>query len=278
MRFELHCHSHYSEGTKIVLEAPQSPRELIRTAKKKGLDGLALTDHDTTKGWKQASEEAKKLKMVFIPAVEISTKSGHVLGLGLNSTIKKGISLDETLDKIKEQGAVSVAAHPFDIRGMGIRTEIRKTDAVEVFNAFSFDKVSNRLTEKHAKRLGLSMTVGSDAHSLGMLGSAVNIINARSLDGILKKIKKGDVLLEKKYVSAEEAIDWSRDRMTKSYLQILNYIEKNYKEPKAWASRHLLNNYVFSTVDNSYWAWRCLAKLGFGASGLYGRAKLWKYY
>jgi len=68
MKIDLHCHSYYSD------DGISSPEKLIKMALKKGLDGIALTDHDTTKGWKEAAEVAKKLNAVLIWGEEIKIK------------------------------------------------------------------------------------------------------------------------------------------------------------------------------------------------------------
>ncbi|MBU0898819.1 MAG: PHP domain-containing protein [Nanoarchaeota archaeon] len=278
MKFELHCHSHYSRGSKIPVEAPQSPKEIMQRAKKIGLDGLALTDHRTNKGWKEAREEAKKQKIIFIPAIEIDTLSGHLIGLGLNDSVKNYMSLDDTLDVIHGQGAISVAPHPFDLKGEGIRNEIKKTDAVEVFNSLSLDKFSNKLAERNAEKIKKPTVVGSDAHSLEMLGSAINIMNAGDVDSVLKEIKRGNVKFEKNYVSQQIIINWGKMRMTESYDDIIKYIDKNYSWPKSWISCHMLNKFVLSGKSNDYWMWRYLARFSFGCSGIYSRIKLAKYY
>lgn len=74
---DLHLHSHHSDGT-------QSPAEVVRQAHAHGVRTLALTDHDRTSGWHEASAEAARLGMTFIPGMELSAKhewrSVHVLG------------------------------------------------------------------------------------------------------------------------------------------------------------------------------------------------------
>ncbi len=76
-RFDLHCHTTYSDGT-------LSPDQLIALAREKGLSGLSITDHDTF----QAYFEVKDCGFPVIPGVEISAefeqKSVHVLGYAFN--------------------------------------------------------------------------------------------------------------------------------------------------------------------------------------------------
>lgn len=79
---DLHTHSNASDGT-------YSPKELVDHASEKGLSVLALTDHDTVDGLKEASEEAAKVGITFVPGIEINiewpTGEFHLLGLGLKS-------------------------------------------------------------------------------------------------------------------------------------------------------------------------------------------------
>src|SRR4051812_1634435 len=67
---DLHTHSTASDGT-------FSPTQLIRAAKDAGLAGIALTDHDTGNGLKEAAAEAARLEIRFVPGIEISADFPH---------------------------------------------------------------------------------------------------------------------------------------------------------------------------------------------------------
>lgn len=77
MRIDLHTHSNQSDGT-------QTPVELMRAAADTGLDVVALTDHDTTRGWGQAARAVRDTGVTFVPGIEISCASDgisvHLLG------------------------------------------------------------------------------------------------------------------------------------------------------------------------------------------------------
>lgn len=80
--YDYHIHSVYSDGS-------DTPKEIIQKAKKRGLDTLALTDHDTIDGLKEASAEAIRLNINFINGIELSTHYDdhrliHILGLGID--------------------------------------------------------------------------------------------------------------------------------------------------------------------------------------------------
>ena len=68
MRIDLHTHSNVSDGT-------ESPAALVDAAKLAGLDLLALTDHDSTGGWAEASARAKQIGIGLVPGMEISCRT-----------------------------------------------------------------------------------------------------------------------------------------------------------------------------------------------------------
>jgi len=271
--FELHCHSRFSKGKKITLEGTAPPRQIVQRAKEIGLAGIALTDHDSVGGWKEARVEARKQGLLFVPGIEVSSRDGHIIGLGVSEAIKPGLCLGETLDRIRAQGGLAVAPHPFDVRGKGVKEGMVKADAIEVFDALSIDRVSNWVCIRKAKSLGKPWVVGSDAHSLDMIGRAVNIIEADSLDGVLKAIKKGQVGFRVGYHSLGVILAWTRERFVRSQEDVLEYIAENYPVPKAWLSRKLLNRFV--RTDSK--VWYCLGLIGLCTSIVYSRLKALTY-
>ncbi|MBN1411973.1 MAG: PHP domain-containing protein [Spirochaetales bacterium] len=91
---DLHTHSTQSDGT-------NTPKELIRLAVKQKLKAIALTDHDTIAGLKEAAREAKKLNIIFIPGIEMELEypdgEFHMLGLGITKPDK----LKTWIEKLK---------------------------------------------------------------------------------------------------------------------------------------------------------------------------------
>jgi predicted metal-dependent phosphoesterase TrpH len=278
MRFELHCHSHYSKGRKIPWEAFMSPRQIIKTARDRGVFGVAITDHDSSKSWKEGRRAARDYGTLFIPGIEISTLSGHLIGLGLNEHVPEKMGLEETIDLIRGQGGIVVAPHPFDLKGEGIVKKIGQADAVEVFNSLNLDRISNRLAFAKAEEIGKPMVVGSDSHTSDMLCSSVNEMNAYTLDEALGEIKAGRVDFETSYVPLSVAIDWSRERFSRSYMDVLRYINRKYSPPRAWIAKGLLRRFVFS--KNRAWdqGWRMLGQFGIGCSMIYGSIKYVVHY
>jgi predicted metal-dependent phosphoesterase TrpH len=271
MRIELHCHSHYSKGKKISTEGIDSPAELVKAAKKLGLGGIALTDHSTNRGWKESEEWAKRLGLVFIPAIEVSSLSGHVIGLGLNDYVKSGLSLEDTLDRIHEQAGLAVAAHPFDVRRLGIRECSAKADVIETFNSMNVDRLSNLAAKKFARKSGRPVVSGSDSHTKEMLGQCINFIDAHDSDSALKEIRKGRVSFQASYIPLEKLLPWVKRRFSLSYPEVMAYIEKNYWQPKGWISERLAHKFV-NDRNERIWYW--VGELGLAGSRGYGLARM----
>lgn len=165
MKIDLHCHSYYSN------DAVSSPEKLLESALKKGLDGIALTDHDTIVGWKAATTAAKKMGALLIFGEEIKTKRngktiGDILGLFLKKEIKSREPF-EVIKEIKTQGGIVIIPHPFHFPE-NFRDNLEKyaelIDGVEVFNARMPFYFPNKKALKFAEKYNLAMTASSDAH------------------------------------------------------------------------------------------------------------------
>jgi len=185
LKIDLHVHTHYSYDSLIT------PEELIFYAKKRGLDGVAVTDHDRLDG---ALKIAKETDFLIIAGIEISSLNGHVIGLNLQEPIPQKLSVDETVDKIHELGGIAVACHPVTpFKGSLGRHINSKFDAVEVINSSAIPfNYSVRHSQKIASRLGIPRVAGSDAHYGPEIGCAYTIMDAElEVDEIVKAISKG---------------------------------------------------------------------------------------
>ena len=275
MKLELHCHSTHSVGTKIVWEGLNTPTEIVETAKRKGLDGIAITDHNSVRAWKEAERAAKREGILFIRGSEITSKKGHIIGLGINEFIERDLTVSETIERIHEQGGIAIAPHPFDIKGEGIREEYKRADAVEIFNALNVDKLANSFTQRRTRDVDIGKVGGSDAHSIDMIGYAVNHIDAYDTDSVLKQIEKGNVQIEKNYIPVRLITDWGKIRMQRSYNYIRNYINEHYWGPKGWLAAHLLEKYVNSERTKF---WNAVGITSIAISKVYGSFKILSYY
>lgn len=273
MRFELHCHSCHSKGAKIPCEGIPSPEEIIRQAKAIGLDGVAITDHRTTKAWPAVSKEAKKQGLVFIPGVELQTQEGHLIALGITEPVDNFLTAEETVEKIHGACGIAIAPHPFDIRGEGLKKLVFLADAVEVFNSLNIDRVSNRFTASLFRKSDVGVVVGSDSHTLATLGLCVNIMDAHDVPSLLKCIKKRQVRFETRYTPMDEIIAWARYRLENSREDVYEYIDAHYAQPKRWLYSKMLKKFL--ATSNA--PWRALAEMSLGAVRGYGFVKVLSY-
>ena len=163
MILDLHIHSKYSFDS--LLE----PRKIIKVAKKKGLDGVAITDHNTIKGGLEAKKISRGQDFLVIVGSEISTEVGDITGLFLSEEIKSRNSM-EVIEEIKEQGGLVVLPHP--CRGHKPSEKIvKKVDAIEGFNART-SKENNIEAVKLAEKYNKPIVAGSDAHFASEIGFA----------------------------------------------------------------------------------------------------------
>ena len=169
-----------------------TPRQLIAYSKKRGLDGVAVTDHDTVQG---ALKLVNNKEILIVPGMEVSTSQGHVLALNIRESIPSNLGLLETIEKVHSLGGVAVAAHPSVLlKGLSMRVfKGLRFDGVEVVNAASFPfSVSTYLNRRVAVNLNLPQTGGSDAHTAVEIGFGYTLINTDpDVDEVAEAIRKG---------------------------------------------------------------------------------------
>ena len=118
--------------------------------KRKKIDLLCVTDHNTIKG----ALEAEKLEAeMVIVGEEITTEQGEILGMFLNEEISRGKSAPEAVDMIHSQGGLAIAPHPYSVLCPSIKDRIfsLELDGIETFNAYHRDGYSNRIAEIEGK-------------------------------------------------------------------------------------------------------------------------------
>lgn len=189
MRFDLHIHTHHSPDSLM------SPSDIIQAALRRGLDGVAITDHNTLEG---AVEVGSVAPLPVILGEEIRTTEGEIIGLFLSRTIPARLSPEETVAAIREQGGVVYIPHPFDHyrrEAMGRRTLERivdSVDALEVFNARVLIPQDNTEARQIAAAHGLAMGAGSDAHTPYEIGRAyVEIESFHDAVSFLAALRRG---------------------------------------------------------------------------------------
>lgn len=189
--FDLHLHSTYSP------DGEMSPADLVRTAVARGLNGIALTDHNSTRGIKQAREEAAKFPgFLVIPGMEVSSREGHVIGLGIESPVASGLAVAETVERIRSAGGLPVASHPYR-RFTGVGEQCIRSarfEALEVLNGRSPPR-KNLKACRLAVELKQGLSAGSDGHRMSEVGRCYIVAgdDPAGADGLLELIRKRKV-------------------------------------------------------------------------------------
>jgi len=186
--FDLHIHSIYSKDSIL------KPERIIKMAKKKGLSGIAITDHDTIKGALKTKSVAFDNFMVIVGA-EVQTDKGEIIGLFLNEEIKSR-KFAEVIDEIKDQDGITVLPHPYKNRQCDPKDLLEMVDLVEGLNARTSKELNYR-AQNLAKNFGLPIIAGSDAHTPFEIGQAQTIIQGWEVvfDDIKDYLLKGKVAI-----------------------------------------------------------------------------------
>ena len=171
---EFHCHTNASK------DSLTTPGDLIRAARKKGLDRVVVTDHNSILGAKAAQKLDPEL---IIIGEEIMTTRGEILAAFVQEEIPAGLTPQETIRILKEQGAFISVSHPYDTHRKGGWKEsdlleiVPYVDAIEIFNSRCMDLRFNQRAKAFAEKHNLPGTVGSDAHGAFEVGRSVNLLD-----------------------------------------------------------------------------------------------------
>lgn len=162
--------------------ASSSVDAMIEEAKRIGLDGICLSDHNYV--WSQDAVWALREKHDFLVlrANEIVTEQGDMLVFGFYEDVQGIIKLAELKKRVAAVDGFIVAAHPF--RGfltfgaddVGLTAEkamaremFKWVGGVEILNG-KVTATENGLAQNVANGLGLSAIGGSDAHDVSTVG------------------------------------------------------------------------------------------------------------
>jgi len=213
IKLDLHIHSQYSE------DGIGSPKEIIKILQKRGLQGMAITDHNNVEGGLQAKKISPK-DFIVIPGVEISTNKGHIIALDIKENIKKNLSVEETIETIIDLGGIPTVPHIFrsmsGIKINNFKKIHQKIPAIEVFNSCSNLK-TNLKAMKLAKNFNLGGVGGSDSHIPEYVGYGYTIVNTTdcNIDSVLSEINNKKTWGEGNNLP----LNYRTERMTKSIKQ-----------------------------------------------------------
>ena len=218
IKVDMHTHSEYSPDSRTPLA---SQAAAIRAA---GLNVVCATDHNTIEGALRLRELADGFRVIV--GEEVSSRDGEIIGLFLDKPVPRGLSAEETIARIHDQGGLVSVPHPFSrnrrfhLRRSVLERVWRDIDCIEVFNAREAFTQDNVRAAAFAKEKGLPGAVGSDAHRASELGRAwVEVEEFAGRDDFIAALREGSIIgkLTGNYIHVMTRLDvfrkwWTRRR------------------------------------------------------------------
>jgi hypothetical protein len=190
---DFHCHTNAFKDSRIT------PEMVFRADHRCGLDRLMITDHNTIAGALEAYASDPELVIV---GEEIMTTRGEILAFYVSREIPSGLSPQETINCLRDQGAFISVSHPFDTWRSGswnmehLVEIISQVDSVEVFTARCMVPHGNLRASQFAQKYDIAGTAGSDAHAAFEIGTArlelPTFASPEELRAVIKNGKVGD--------------------------------------------------------------------------------------
>ncbi|MDI9644396.1 MAG: PHP domain-containing protein [Candidatus Verstraetearchaeota archaeon] len=183
---DAHVHTNSSPDSSIT------PKQLLERMKLRGMNAVAITDHDTLEGYRRVMDTRGFSEYIVIPGIEVSTTIGDLIVLGIQEAFNTTDAF-EVAQMARELGGVLVAPHPFDWRraSLGERSALLGVDLIECANGKCGNK-ENQQAKEFAKAVGIPVIGGSDAHEKQQIGSVLNVIDCDwEIDSLLAALRRG---------------------------------------------------------------------------------------
>ena len=204
MIIDIHTHTY-----PVSDDSELSPDRLIDEAKRIGLDGVCITDHDGFWAPEKIAELSKIHDFLVLPGCEVTTEEGHLLVYGLRRYVFGMHRASFVRGLVESQGGAIVVAHPYrrayreeedagpdehsEMLSRAVTNEVFSlVDAVEVFNGRG-SRRQNAFSHDVAERTGMAGTGASDAHRLDELGTYGTEFHrpVRCLDDFIEELLAG---------------------------------------------------------------------------------------
>lgn len=188
LRLDLHTHSKYSPDSSLEV------KEIVKTATKRGIHGVCVADHNTLRG-SSLAETLEVRGVIVVRGVELSSKEGHILAYGLREDVAPGLSAEEVVQQVVDQGGFPVAAHPYRFWS-GLGEEVIRAVPFQGLEALNSRSVArhNARAGRLAEELRLPVTAGSDAHRLTDIGRTVVLLpdGLETGEEVMESLRKGE--------------------------------------------------------------------------------------
>jgi len=210
LKADLHIHTSYSMDCNTPLQ------QVINRCLEIGINCIAIADHGTAEGALKAQSLAP---FKVIVAEEILTPKGEIMGMFLKETIPSGLSVEQTISRIRAQDGLICIPHPFDnLRRSGLDGNVleeiaEQIDIIEVFNSRSPFSSGSTKALMFAQKLGIPGSAGSDAHTVQEIGNAyVEMPEFNGKDDFLQALAKGKISGRRTNPLIHFASAWARLR------------------------------------------------------------------
>jgi len=192
LKADLHTHTYFSP------DALTSPEKYVQTCLKRGINCAAVTDHNEIDG-ALAIQEMASFRVII--GEEVESLEGEIIGLFLREEVPAGLSPDETVRRIKDQGGLVCVPHPFDrfrrehLAEAALMRILPQVDVIEAVNARTTLRADNERASRFAQEHGLAMSAGSDAHSPRELGRVcVEMSDFEGPQELLQALRQGRIV------------------------------------------------------------------------------------
>ncbi len=202
LKADFHIHTVLSKHPFLeklhLIDGINTPEEMIKAASEKGLDILAITDHNVVFDSKLAQEFSRKYNILVISGAEINIGKKEFLGINIRR-IPDTSSIKSAIEDIHKQGGIAVACHPYDLLQRGFKN-IELFDAVESTNGADVFGSNNHNFKNKIKKLNVPEVAGSDSHFIPHLGYTYFEVDAdKTIESVLNAIKNRKTKIFKKH-------------------------------------------------------------------------------
>ncbi len=188
MIIDTHMHERTFSG-----DSKMNLLQMVAEAKRKGLDGICITDHDKMGLGRYAAKVSKEQDFPIFVGTEYLSCEGDIVAFGIDHLPELHLPAQEFIDFVTEQGGVCISAHPYRSNSRGLGDELYRVKnliGVEVFNGSATEE-ENRKAWETCRKLGLKPFGASDCHTLAHLGRYATEIpgSFTTVEELVKAIK-----------------------------------------------------------------------------------------
>lgn len=235
---DMHIHSIASDGCSSAAEI------LEYVEGHTNLSVIAIADHERIEAAVECQRLARERgsRVDVVVGEEVTTRSGHLLGLFLQTRLKRNQRLEITVAEIHEQGGLAIVPHPFSAFTKGMRKHaimrihnssdpLLYWDALEGYNPSTAGRYGRTATIRLAEQLGLPLVGNSDAHTIDTIGDGRTHFPGSTSDDYRRAIAEG--------TTSGSCIDWGFVRETHIYSR---QVRKQARDVARWGRRHVLRD------------------------------------